>query len=1059
MKSLFVSITFFCLSILNLYAQTITFPDANFQNALLTHWPAIDINNDGLIQVSEIENLTSLDIEGKSISNLSGIEAFPNLVSLNCSNNNLLNIDLSLNLELKYLELAGNSISSIDLRINTKLQVLGLQDNGLTSIDVTKNKDLRELKVENNALTNLDLSENRFLWYLNFSNNQISDINLNPVRSLSVLAAGNNLLTSLTLSCHTNLTYVTLENNPFLNSVCLSSIDYTERTAAVDPNSAYWTKSSNTSWVNCPTLPLVTPIPATIVDINLCETGNMTFNAVSEEFISNPTYRWQKASSAAGPWENISGGINQTLVLTNLQMSDNGSIYKVLISSTDYCGTGHMEEAAGKILLHPAVYPQVTASASITGAVCDNALPITYTATPVTGEGTAPAYQWYYYNNPVFTPIAGATDIQYTPDLLPPNGTQLFAGMFTDEMCAVESGVASNILTVNIVPAPEPVIITSDIALCNPSGHVIQTSQTAVTGTQFQWYRNGIALTGSTARTLAIPSAGTYYMTEDNGACTTPSGTVTISASSNTPDPQVNVSSSLAGSACDTLQRITYTATPVSGTVTAPTYQWYNASTDTPIAGATDAVYTPAAKPVNGDKVYVTMHTEEVCVANPDVKSATLTAHILTTPAPVITSSNTVLCNPSGYKIQTSQTAVTGTQFQWYRNGIALTGSNTHTLTLTSEGTYYLVEDNSVCKISSNSVTIGKMPVAADPQVTVSSSLTGPACDTLQQITYTATPVPGTVTAPTYQWYNAATDTPISGATDAVYTPAAKPANGDKVYVQIHSNETCIVNPDVKSIRLTAQILTTPVPIIQSRDTAICMPEEYILTTQQVPGTQIQWYKNGIALTGTNRASYIVNAGEFPGGSYHVSQSNGACIIHSDGVNIELMQTPVLETENELYVSRGELVTLKVQAEHAVNYRWSPAIGLSDPDELITEHMATTSVTYALHATNHTDQCPVSTEVTIHVKAVVIIPNVITVNGDGVNDTWEIENIESFPQASIEIFNRWGNSVWKSIGYTNQWNGSNRNGDFLPAGTYYYIVNLNSKQNTDAYTGYVQLLD
>jgi gliding motility-associated-like protein len=1059
MKSLFVSITFFCFSILNLSAQTITFPDANFQNALLTHWPAIDINNDGLIQISEIENLTSLYVAGKSISDLSGLEAFPKLVSLNCSNNSLSHIDLSHNPELKFLELGWNSISNIDLSKSTKLQVLGLQDNGLTSIDVTSNKDLRELKVEYNALTQLDVSENRFIWYLNFSDNQISTINLNPIRSLSVLSAGNNLLTSLNLSCHTNLSYVTIDNNSLLNSVCLNSSDYAERMSATDPNSAYWTKSSNTAWANCPSLPLVTPIPATIVPINLCETGDMTFNAVSEQFISNPTYRWQKANSAAGPWVSIPGAINQSLVLTNLQMSDNGSIYKVLISSTDYCGTGHMEEAAGQIILHPAVYPKVTASASVSGAICDNALPITYTATPVAGQGSAPAYQWYYYNNPGFTAIAGATDIQYTPAVLPPDGTQLFAGMFTDEMCAVESGVASNILTVAVVPAPEPVITTSDIALCNPSGYVIQTSHTAATGTQFQWYRNGIALAGSNVRNLTIPGAGTYYMTEDNGTCTTASGTVTISTSSTTPDPQVNVSSSLTGAACDTLQKITYTATPVAGTVTAPTYQWYNAVTDTPISGATDAVYTPAAKPMNGDQVYVQIHTNEACVANPDVKSITVTTQILTTPAPLITSGNTALCNPSGYVIQTSQTAATGTQFQWFRNGSALTGSNTPTLTIASEGTYYLVEDNGTCKISSGSVTISAIAAMPDPQVNISSSLTGTACDTLQKITYTATPVAGTVTTPTYQWYNAATDTPISGATDAVYTPAAKPVNGDKVYVQMHSAATCVAHPDVTSATLTAHILTTPAPVMLSRDTAICMPQEYKLSAKLASGTQIQWYKNGTPITGSSHAAYTIHADELSGGSYHVSESNGACTIHADAVNIELMHTPLLYTENELYVSKGERVTLNVQAEHAAYHHWSPAIGLSNPDQLITEHLATNSVTYTLHATNQLNKCPVSTEVTIRVKAEVIIPNVITVNGDGVNDTWEIENIENFPQASIEIFNRWGNMVWKSIGYSNQWNGSSRNGEPLPAGTYYYIVNLNSKQQTDAYTGYIQLVE
>ncbi|HIE15806.1 MAG TPA: T9SS type B sorting domain-containing protein, partial [Bacteroidales bacterium] len=67
--------------------------------------------------------------------------------------------------------------------------------------------------------------------------------------------------------------------------------------------------------------------------------------------------------------------------------------------------------------------------------------------------------------------------------------------------------------------------------------------------------------------------------------------------------------------------------------------------------------------------------------------------------------------------------------------------------------------------------------------------------------------------------------------------------------------------------------------------------------------------------------------------------------------------------------------------------------------------------------------------------------NTLTPNGDGKNDTWIIEGIEFYPNCEIKIFNQWGNMVYQSTGYSQDWDGTN-NGHPLPAATYYYIIDL-----------------
>ncbi len=79
------------------------------------------------------------------------------------------------------------------------------------------------------------------------------------------------------------------------------------------------------------------------------------------------------------------------------------------------------------------------------------------------------------------------------------------------------------------------------------------------------------------------------------------------------------------------------------------------------------------------------------------------------------------------------------------------------------------------------------------------------------------------------------------------------------------------------------------------------------------------------------------------------------------------------------------------------------------------------------------------------VKVVKIaVPNAITPNDDGKNDALVIDGIEQFPENDLVIFNRWGDVLYTSKPYKNDWRGTNQNGQDLPEGTYYYVLRLNT---------------
>jgi gliding motility-associated-like protein len=90
----------------------------------------------------------------------------------------------------------------------------------------------------------------------------------------------------------------------------------------------------------------------------------------------------------------------------------------------------------------------------------------------------------------------------------------------------------------------------------------------------------------------------------------------------------------------------------------------------------------------------------------------------------------------------------------------------------------------------------------------------------------------------------------------------------------------------------------------------------------------------------------------------------------------------------------------------------------------------------------------------------IVVPQLITPNGDGKNDVWIIQNIQQYPEIKVWVYNRWGNLVYQSQPYENDWNGyytegGNVNGP-LPASTYFYLIDT-MKKSQDPIKGYLEI--
>ena len=135
----------------------------------------------------------------------------------------------------------------------------------------------------------------------------------------------------------------------------------------------------------------------------------------------------------------------------------------------------------------------------------------------------------------------------------------------------------------------------------------------------------------------------------------------------------------------------------------------------------------------------------------------------------------------------------------------------------------------------------------------------------------------------------------------------------------------------------------------------------------------------------------------------------------------------------------GRIKLPAVATGNNLTYKWTPALYLDKDDVLNPVTTPTNDITYTLTVT--TDKgCTASTKIFIKVLKFPEVPNSFSPNGDGVNDTWNLKYLESYPDATVQIFNRYGEKLFQIVNYLTPWDGT-KNGSALPVGTYYYIIN------------------
>lgn len=357
-----------------------TFPDSSFREMIISKY---DLNKDNKLTENEILQASYLTVAGideepGDIKSLKGIEYFTELVYLDCSNNKITSLDVSMFPKMYFLSCGNNEIGSLDVSKNPNLSQLYCSDNMLTEIDVTNNKYLERFACAANQITSLDLSKNTYLTWLYCSANKLTYLDLSNNTELETLGINENNLTSLDLSNNTKMKEYEDNDNSYEIAVTGNSFKLSELPAGFDPAKASnWQGAEYDSGSNS----LINFTSDTVtydydcsnghsIKFTLVKTGGNSINitvqpadtaviegldaSLSVKAEGTVTYQWQKASGDS--WVDISGETSSVFALDNVTYDMNGAAYRCVIGD----GSSSVTSDEAVITVKPA--EQVTVS-------------------------------------------------------------------------------------------------------------------------------------------------------------------------------------------------------------------------------------------------------------------------------------------------------------------------------------------------------------------------------------------------------------------------------------------------------------------------------------------------------------------------------------------------------------------------------------------------------------------------------------------------------------------------------------------------------------------------
>jgi hypothetical protein len=449
-------------------------------------------------------------------------------------------------------------------------------------------------------------------------------------------------------------------------------------------------------------------------------------------------------------------------------------------------------------------------------------------------------YSLQWYNNG--TAISGATAQLYTATTA---GTFTVRRVHVASGCLSAAGASVAVLSGTVPQAPVLSVQSGSLNLCNGASTVLSSDVLPSASISLQWFKDGVVQSGATLATLAANAVGSYTAkaTHSSGCVGSLSNALVLVSvpTAVISSPSLSVCSGAA---------ITLTSN-ISNNI-----QWYNGTTL--IAGATAATYSATTA-----GTYTVKST--LCPLQVSNGLVVITG-IASTTASTVSSIGTLSCSGTPITL-TSSSQPSGTYgLQWYKDGAAISGATLATYTTTVAGAYTVrrIHSASGCAGAvSNSIAV---TTGLTPSGTTIGSQTGSTV-LCSSTTNNVVLVSSSAPSATYglQWYNGSTA--ISGATSQTYTATAA---GSYSIRRVHLTSGCMSSASPAIAITVGNIPASSTATLSGTSTVICGASSITLQSSSFPSASynLKWYKDGVALSGSNTATYIAQTA----GSYSVQR-------------------------------------------------------------------------------------------------------------------------------------------------------------------------------------------
>jgi len=732
----------------------------------------------------------------------------------------------------------------------------------------------------------------------------------------SNVVAGKNASFTVTASGTAPLAYFWLKNgNPLANAGNVSGATTATLTlasvSATDAANYSVLVSNSVGTVTSAAAALTVILPPALTSQPVPQTqsvgGTATFSATATG--SAPlSYFWLFNGTALVNGAKYSGANSGSLTVTPVATADAGN-YSLLVSNL--AGTVTSSVAALTVVSSPTI---LTPPANVS-VIAGNAASFTVTAT-----GSAQlSYQWLKNGAPLVSGgnISGTATATLNLSAVTALDAASYSVTVSNALGAITSAAAT--LTVAVPPAitAQPSGATL-LAGTNASFTVIASGTAPLS---YQWLKNGVAISGATGATLtlsAITVANTanYSVTVTNavGTATSTSATLTVLAAPAILTQPANLTVAQGSPASF--------AVSVSGT--APlSFQWLKYGVA--LAGATSNVLALSVVTTNDAGNYSVVVTNSV--GSLASSSATLT--VLVPPTLVTPPSSATVVAGSNVSFTVTAAGNGTLTYQWFKNGVAMPGATTPTLTFAAAAasdaaSYTVVVSNAASSVTSSGAVL---TVLIAPGIT-----SVPASATVVQGSAAAFTVVASGTAPlTYQWLK--NGVALSGAISNVLTLSPATTNDAGNYSVIVTNSVGAIT----SASATLTVLVAPAIVAPPVNVSVVVSNAATFTVA-ASGTApltYQWLKNGTNLPGALAATLtLVKVSALDAASYSVVVSNAAGTVTSGSAVLTVQFPPAIVTSPvSQFGALGSAISLSVVASGTgpLRYQWfSPTGALVD---------------------------------------------------------------------------------------------------------------------------------